>query len=435
MAGSRENVVVKKCLERLWPGENIGRKYLEYRAKKSILVLAMVIIGILSAVCAQWSSQQQSRLTDGRYLDRNQWGKGSYFVTLAAQTDTWETELVAEIKEREFTGEELERMATEAAGLLGELIAEESRKLTEEGALALPYKLENYPFSITWRSSNYDRIRADGSVLWDKLPVQGEKVMLTALLSCQGQRWEYSYRVTVMPKEQTAEQKRRETLKALFSEADLLSEREEQLALPETMGKEVLIWKEKKTSAALAFFFLGLAGAVAVALGMDRELQKQDKKRREEISLCYPGFVSRLCLYMGAGLTTKNAFLKIGEEYKREKEQKGKRLYLYEEVLGCSYRFLNGAGEESAYHDWGKRCDEINCRKLGFLLSAHVRVGNEKILSMLAGEMHRAFEEKRNRVKKQGEEAGTKLLLPMILMLIEVMLIILLPVFTGVGGV
>ena len=158
------------------------------------------------------------------------------------------------------------------------------------------------------------------------------------------------------------------------------------------------------------------------------------KKRNKELRFCYPGFVSRLFLYMGAGLTTKNAFLKIGEAYRNEKSKSGKTSCLYEEVLLCCYRFANGGQESRIYHEWGKRCDEINCRRLGFLLSSHVRQGNEKLLSLLSGEMHRALEEKKSLAKKQGEEAGIRLLFPMVLMLTEVMVLILLPAFTGFGG-
>lgn len=263
-----EGTEIKERLRRLCPGESIERKYHEYKVKKGILMLTMVIIGVLSAICLRLCSRQQDNLADGRYSDRNERGTGNASVTWSAQ-----------------------------------------------------------------------------------------------------------------------------------------------------------------------LLFLGAAGSALAAFGMDADLKRRDKKRREEISFCYSGFVSRLCLYMGAGLTAKNAFLKIGEDYRKEKGKSRKQCYLYEEVLVCGYQFLNGGGEDRVYHEWGKRCDEVNCRKLGFLLSAHVRQGNERMLSMLSEEMNRALEEKKSRAKKQGEEAGTKLLFPMVLMLIEVMFLILLPALAGFGGI
>ena len=48
---------------------------------------------------------------------------------------------------------------------------------------------------------------------------------------------------------------------------------------------------------------------------------------------------------------------------------------------------------------------------------------------LLKEESRLAFEERKNTAKKAGEEAGTKLLLPMVMMLCVVMLMILLPAF------
>ena len=58
-------------------------------------------------------------------------------------------------------------------------------------------------------------------------------------------------------------------------------------------------------------------------------------------------------------------------------------------------------------------------------------VGLGTILESLREESRKANEEKRNLVKRKGEEAGTKLLFPMILLLGIVMVLILVPaVFT-----
>ena len=51
------------------------------------------------------------------------------------------------------------------------------------------------------------------------------------------------------------------------------------------------------------------------------------------------------------------------------------------------------------------------------------------MLTMLQEESQKAFEEKMDRVRKLGEEAGTKLLLPMIMMLVIVMVIIMIPAY------
>ena len=48
---------------------------------------------------------------------------------------------------------------------------------------------------------------------------------------------------------------------------------------------------------------------------------------------------------------------------------------------------------------------------------------------MLDDDVADAFEERKNLAKKQGEEAGTKLLLPMFMLLAIVMVIVVVPAF------
>ena len=67
------------------------------------------------------------------------------------------------------------------------------------------------------------------------------------------------------------------------------------------------------------------------------------------------------------------------------------------------------------------------CSRLSFILAANLRQGNEKLLSLLAEEAETVLLEQRYRARKYGEEAGTKLLFPMLIMLLVVMFLILLP--------
>lgn len=50
-------------------------------------------------------------------------------------------------------------------------------------------------------------------------------------------------------------------------------------------------------------------------------------------------------------------------------------------------------------------------------MSQNVKKGTTDILKLLEQESQSAFEQHKNLAKKKGEEAGTKLLFPMILML------------------
>ena len=66
-------------------------------------------------------------------------------------------------------------------------------------------------------------------------------------------------------------------------------------------------------------------------------------------------------------------------------------------------------------------------KKLMGLLTQHLQKGSYGILELLRAEVCRANEERKKQIKKQGEEMGTKLLVPMMLMLAIVMVLIMVP--------
>ena len=62
-------------------------------------------------------------------------------------------------------------------------------------------------------------------------------------------------------------------------------------------------------------------------------------------------------------------------------------------------------------------------------LSQNLRKGTKGLSELLKLESIQAFEERKARAKRLGEEAGTKLLLPMFLMLAVVLIIVIVPAF------
>ena len=78
------------------------------------------------------------------------------------------------------------------------------------------------------------------------------------------------------------------------------------------------------------------------------------------------------------------------------------------------------------------RCNVSSYRKLGTLLSQNLRKGSGGLTEILGREAEEAFEDRKNLAKKLGEEAGTKLMIPMFLMLIIVFSIVIIPAFLSI---
>ena len=152
-------------------------------------------------------------------------------------------------------------------------------------------------------------------------------------------------------------------------------------------------------------------------------------KRDEELLYDYPELVNKVMLLLCAGMTVRGCLERIGKEYAGRLKEGGKRRYVYEEVNYSCQEMENGMPESEAVEAFGKRCGQLCYFRFSSLLSQNIRKGSEGMLKLLETESMDAFEQRKEAVKQRGEKAGTKLLLPMVLMLGIVIAIIIVPAF------
>ena len=97
------------------------------------------------------------------------------------------------------------------------------------------------------------------------------------------------------------------------------------------------------------------------------------------------------------------------------------------------YQLINGTPEGTAYREFGKRCRLQPYLKLSSLLEQNRKAGTKNLRAILQTEMADAFEMRKNLARRLGEEAGTKLLLPLFLMLGIEMVMIMVPAMMTMG--
>ena len=142
----------------------------------------------------------------------------------------------------------------------------------------------------------------------------------------------------------------------------------------------------------------------------------------------YPAFVSKLTILMGSGMTLFMAWKKIAESYvSRRENEKMPEHPLYEEICVTCREVESGMGEQHAYERFAERIGLQSYRKLCSILTQNMRKGTAGLLLLLEKECQQAFEERKNIAKKYGEEAGTKLLFPMMLMFGIIVAVIMIP--------
>lgn len=99
----------------------------------------------------------------------------------------------------------------------------------------------------------------------------------------------------------------------------------------------------------------------------------------------------------------------------------------YEEMKITYYQIESGLPEGKAYQIFGKRCRMHRYRKLGNMLEQNIRKGTAGLLEELKQEVQEALGDRKALTFRMGEEASTKLLMPMILLLGIVLIICIAP--------
>lgn len=402
----------------------------EFYIRQYALALTVFFVGNLLSLCVAVSVKNDRLLQEGSYINRKAYGEGNTEVSLTAQIEGEEAveEVQYTVEAQKYDAEEVKWLFQEAVMRLPEVILGENKGLDDVVCdLELIDAIEGYPFQITWESSCYAIIRTDGSVHNEDLEA-AEAVTLKACFRYEEEEYEEVFPVLVQPMVYTEKELLMQRIKTSLEEQNRASETESTMFLPDHIGTKNIIWKEVMQDSSGYFFLFMCVAAVFVFFTMKKEVEEKLEKRNRELLLDYPELVNKITLYMGAGMSIRNAFLKMGEDYKKQKVS-GNRRYVYEEILLLCHELQSGISELEVYAHLGKRCQLQPYLKLSALLTQNIRKGSNDLLAMLRQETTAAFEQRKNNAKKAGEEAGTKLLLPMMMMLCIVMVLIMIPAY------
>lgn len=251
----------------------------------------------------------------------------------------------------------------------------------------------------------------------------------------------YTVYAKVFPPELPEQERFRRSIQKEVELADADASHDESLKLPETVEGRTLTWSKKEESSAPAVLALTLLLAAAVYLEMDSQIHQKAEKRRAQLMLSYPDLMWKMTMLLGAGLSIKGTFSRISEEYLRDQSvhsgpqrisTRGKKQqinYAYEEIVCTCREMRSGIPEAQAYERFGRRCQLPEYIRLGSVLSQNLKKGARGLTALLETEAESSLNERKNHARKIGERAGTKLLLPMMLMLGIVLVILMVPAF------
>lgn len=171
----------------------------------------------------------------------------------------------------------------------------------------------------------------------------------------------------------------------------------------------------------------------AMALGAtfilpDSRLNSKIKKRSLEIMLDFPDFLVKLTLLINAGMNISKAWEKVTEGADKSRA-------LGRELDMALLEIRSGKSESKAYEDFAKRCRIQEVTRVVSVLLQNVKKGNAELVSILRVHANECWEMRKNAAKKLGEEASSKMLLPMVIMLMSILLIVTTPAVLALQGI
>ncbi len=410
----------------IYVNEHYTWKRLEDACRQGVLIVVVFAgLGVFLILATLAGTFRDTRVVA---LERPEEGTGVRHLRAFYEGESYD--LAFSLTERQMTTEDV-LLAWNIAKLdLPELILGENKSLDEVTfSLVLPEQLPGTGIAIQWLTSNYKVLDYEGNLHEEEISPEGEDVTLTAVLTYGEWEERLEISVKVLPSDGVENSDLQQHLNQSLLEYAEEQKYERQVELPTMWEEKPIAFYQKRDGS--PWMFVSLAGILLAGLLLAGESSRKQlqKEREQQLLRDYPDVVSKLTLLLEAGMAPRYAWERIANDYLYRKQKDGIRRYVYEEMVRCKNQLTAGVVEEQVYESFGKRCANIRYLRLSSVLVQNIKKGTASIIPLLRKEALEAFADRKERAKQAGEEAGTKLLLPMGGILVLILAIVMIPAF------
>lgn len=440
-------------------------------------MLLCISASLLLTILVFFLGLQDGVLKEGFRLPRSGYGGSKQYITLEVSGLTEDTSVPLDItvSPKRYTEEEANAVFREIYDQLEELVVAEGESFANlQHDLRLMTKLPKYGVQLSWDfypeldpaldagSVTPDEARAyyrkyrhlmdsDGTLHNETLApgtvVTGYLSLImstdivptstdgeTKYLKTQYHSAPYRIYVGIVPRALSRYEALLLQLQQAITTEDEGSLGENMLSLPTEIDGQRIYYREHEDRSYLLLPLLGVIAAMAIYMRQGQARRTEKKQREALLMLDYSELVSKLMVYIGAGLTVRNALETISQHFdaliaRGIKEDRP----LYQELRTMVIQFRRNMPESEIYLSFGRRVNLKPYTKLVSLIEQNRMNGARNLRAMLELEMEDAFEQRKTTARRLGEEAGTKLLLPLFIMLGIVMIIVIVPAMSALG--
>lgn len=397
--------------------------------------IACLAGGCVLCLLAQWNGARGAVGRDGS-VPRNAYGQGEavwQLEVLGLEEEPYPVTLTLE--ELQYQKQEAEAMFQQILETLPQQILGENENLSEVRTnLELPTSLPDAAgVRIRWTSEDPQKINSFGEIETDEISPEGETVILEVELTAGEYHTRQEIPVCLFPPVYSEQELARRGLEQALRKAEEQSKTSSKVQLPEEYEGKKLTYREQESGHYGILVILGAVAAALLHLKEQMAEEERQKKRKQELLMDYAEVVFKLKVFTGAGMTILNAWGRMVSDYERQlKEGRTGPRAVYEEMQKTWQQIQYGVSEGQAYMEFGKRCRLQPYLKLSSILEQNRKTGTKNFSSLLEVEMEQAWEQRKNLARRLGEEAGTRLLVPLFLMLLIVMTMIMMPAMLAI---
>ncbi len=354
-------------------------------------------------------------------------GTAEYTVDLAAEGDLYEG-IGIEIPSREYTEQEFYNLVESGKNdLIRKMLSGNRGTDLVTGDLDLSDGFDKMPFEIQWLPGDTSLIDKQGRII---CPEPFDTVIYLNIGYRSFSR-DFSINLHAEPGIETVRkiQKNRFTSSIQNFLSENAMTESEYVQMPGNVDGKNVTYRFSGKARNPVFLLLGAGTAVCLYAGFKKDRESEAKKRKQKILKELPAVLQKMSMYITSGMTFRNIWIllcdKAGKEGKTGEP-------IYEEMRISANELKSGISETLVYSGFGERTATPETVRFTALVSQNIITGSTRLTELLRTEAANALAERRQRAVKAGEEAGTRLLAPMMILLAVMLAIIMVPAFMNI---
>lgn len=405
------------------------KKQTDHRAEEFLIKEGMLIFWGMAILIVMVGSLAVYRFVEPKSMNftRNTFGQGDKKVSVVLQKGEQEQEYTLTLAERKLSRKEERALKAEFFYRLEEQMAGENVSLQAVNkTLCLEDTMSGWPFYITYELPDTEYIHLDGS-LSEKIKELKEEQKVSARITVTAEYnsylWKKEYMIQLIRPQKKEKRSPFEQAISVLKKLEKETRGDEILTLP-AQAEGISVERIQRVSL-LKLFLSGSVCLVFLLVRNVNKLKEEEKLQKKETLKDLPLIVHLLTLYMGAGLSFSSAVHRISLDYMSRSN--GRKKYAFEEIIRMDTLLRLGEGQQEACMQWGRRFKEPAYQKLSLTLLQVMEKGTREGRILMNQMERESFRQRLDQAKTEGEEASTKLLFPMILLLGMVMILIMFP--------